>query len=68
MSDFSGVEFDEEEVKQDIKEEVKQEVKKEVKEEVKEEGSESGGCDPNIIYKKLRQLGDGSKLNRYAHK
>ena len=56
LSYFSGDEFDEEEVEQDIKEEVK------------EEGSESDCCGPNIIYKKWRQFGDGSKLNKYAYK
>ena len=54
LSYFSGDEFDEEEVKE------------EVEQEVKEEGSDSDICDPNIIYKKWRQLGDGTKLKRYA--
>ena len=60
LSDFSGDEFDKEEIKKEVKEEVKEEVKGEIK----EEESESDGDDPNVIYKKWRQIQEGTKLDR----
>ena len=56
LSDFSGDEFNKEEIKKEVKEEVKEEVKGEIK----EEESESDGGDPNVIYKKMETVTGGN--------